>query len=213
MRKFSFVLMALATIFVAIPSFALPQNLPHHNSSDVADWNKIFFQPSLTAFTVNSGGTFSWIDAATSLSIVETNSLSFSSLQMSATGSIIHMVVPLPDNTCVDCPIKLSVLWSTSDTTPTTDTATWKILYSAKALGEAWASASTALNTAITADAIDGDAYALQETPQGQINSGTLSRNDVLHLSVELNAASGLDPTSDTVLLHGIYLEYVREKI
>lgn len=344
MKKMFALLMALATIFAAFPSYALTQNLPHHNSSDVDDWVKIFIpyrvesvgvktptgtvsQPTFTgsalathqhdaitagvpegtnsapALTMNAytpagtnslqsitltagtsgqqvyydagkfyavgagtvdlplstfvgttstltgsvaaptftgttmsthqhaaitagtpAGTVSqptFTGTATTLqglgvgdpTTAEVNSLGFGATQMEAAGDDIHMIVPLPDNICINCQIKMSVAWSTNDVTPTTDTATWKILYAPIAAGEALSAASTALDTVITADAISGVSYGLQETPQGIINAGTLSRGDTLHILAELDAVSGLNPGSDVVFFHGIYIEYVREKL
>lgn len=211
MKNFFSLVMAVTITLFSFSSFALPQNLPHHNSNDVDDWVKVLVQPNVTTFAADSSQLVAFGSGNPEIS--EVNSLGFGAVKMSAAGDDVHMIVPLPDNICVSCPIKVSVAWSTNDTTPATDTATWKVLYSATALGEAFSAATTALNTAIAADAISGVAYGLQETPQGVISANVLSRGDTLHILAELDAVSGLNPASDVVFLHGVYIEYVREKL
>lgn len=193
------VLAALAVMFAG-QVYALP----HDNRSDVKSTVKEFI-PYTDFHIINDVG----LGVGTT-TVTEENSLGMAAIVMSNTNADIHTLIPLPDNICVDCPIKFSVLWSTSEST-TTRTATWKILYSAKALGEGLAAAATALDTAITADAEDDTAYGLNETEQGVISSSTLSSNDILHILVELDAVSGAAPSA--IYFHGLYLEYTRNQL
>lgn len=217
MRKMSVAVLAIMTLGLASFAHALtPNSLPHYNRSDVDDTVKVFIplRPEALSVTVTDASNGSMVTYGSgNAAISEVNSLGFAGMRFTAVANDVHMIVPLPPNACVSCPIKFSVAWSTSDVTPSTDTATWKVLYAAIADGESLSAASTALDTAITADAIDGDAYAWQETPQGVIAADTLSRDDVLHVLVELDAVSGLDPSTDVVFMHGLFMEYTREKL
>lgn len=196
--------LALSLAIILAATYA--QALPHNNRADVKNTVKIFIP--YTDFHTDSDSSVGAGDPV----LTEINSLGVMGIQMEAAGDDAHILLPLPDNICVNCPIKISVLWSTNSTT-TTQTATWKILYKRLALGDGLAAAATDLNTTITADSVLGTAYGLNETAQGVITAGTLSRGDVLHLLAELDAVSGLNPAVSGVYFHGIYIEYVREQL
>lgn len=206
MKKTVSAILVIAVMLTAVVSHALPRNLPHHNSVDVSATVKEFI-PYTDFHTISSAS----IGAGDPV-LAEINSLGIAAIQMEAAGDDAHILIPLPNNICVDCPIKISILWSTTSTT-TTQTATWKILYNKKALGQGLAAAATALDTAVAADSVLSTAYGLNETPQGVINAGTFSRGDIVHLLAELDAVSGLNPAVSGVYFHGIYFEYVREKL
>ncbi len=200
-------LAALAAFFISANALALPQNLPHYNRSDVDDAVKIYIPYSQFSVDANL------VSNATGAPVVqEINGTDISGVRMDATGDTVVFNVPLPDNTCVDCQIKVSTAWSTSSVV-TTATATWAVTYKAIAAGEALTAASTALDTAITADTVSSTQFALNESPQGIIAAGTLSRSDMLVLAVELDATQALNPATAQVYLNGIYLEYYREKL
>jgi hypothetical protein len=200
-------LLFLVAMLAAATAHALPQNLPHHNRSDVNATVKTFIPwNQFDIITTAAPG-------AGDPALAEINSLGLVGIQMASTGDDAHVLIPLPDNICVDCQIKFSVLWST-DSTTTTEGVTWKVLYNEGALGSALAAAATALDTVITSDSPLGTAYMLNETPQGVIAAGTVDRNDILHVLAETDAFSGgMDPASDIVFLHGIFMEYTREKL
>ena len=200
------ILIASLVILIASLAHALTSNLPHQNRADIKSTVKVFVP--YTGFHTRADASVGAGDPVTA----EINSLGLVGIQMEAAGDDAHILWPIPDNLCINCPIKISVLWSTNSTT-TTQTATWKILYKRLALGDGLAAAATDLNTTITADSVLGTAYGLNETPQGVITSGTLSRGDILHLLAELDAVSGLNPAVSGVYFHGIYIEYVREQL
>lgn len=108
--------------------------------------------------------------------------------------------------------INFRVLWSTGSST-TTDTATWRILYTKVTL-ESTAlpgAAATALDTAIVADAASSTANVLKATAQGTIDGETITDGDALVLSLNLNAVSGLtlDGTSaEGATAYGVEIEY-----
>ena len=206
MKKTFFAAILVAAASIATSAHALTKNLPHHNRADVKSTVKMFIP--YTSFHTRADASVGAGDPVTA----EINSLGIVGVQMEAAGDDAHTLLPLPDNICVSCPIKISVLWSTNSTT-TTQTATWKILYKRLALGDGLAAAATDLDTTITADSVLGTAYGLNETPQGVITAGTLTRGDTLHLLAELDAVSGLNPAVSGVYFHGIYVEYVREQL
>ncbi len=202
MRK----LLTLMLLLVAATANALPQNLPHHNRSDVASTVKQFI-PFTEFHYMNTAG----VGAGDPL-LAEANSLGLVGIRMEATGDDAHILIPIPSNICVDCPIKMSVLWSTNATN-TSHTATWKVLYNEGGVGQALAAPATAADTVITADAELATSYMLNETSQAVINSGLFDRGDIIHLLAELNNVSGLNPATSIVFLHGLYFEYTREQL
>ncbi len=194
---------ALLTALISTTVFALP----HHNRSDVDDFLKVYIP--YTQFSVDAN----LVSNSTGTPVVqEINGTDISGVRMDAPGDTVVFNVPLPDNTCVDCQIKVSVAWSTSSVTSGA-TATWAVTYKAIAAGEALAAPSTALDTTITADSVASTAFALNETSQGIIDGGTLDRSDMLVVAVELDSTQAVNPASAQVYLNGIYLEYVREKL
>lgn len=198
-------LLGLLLVLVAGNALALP----HDNRSDVGDTVKEFIP--WNDFSVTADGTSILSIGSGTPRVAEVNSLGLGAIKTDAISDRVNLFYQVPSNACVGtCPIKISVLWSTSSST-TSQTATWRVLYSAKAIGEALAAGSTTLDTAITADSVLGTAYMLNESPQGVIAANTLSRSDILNIVLDLASVSGLNPGSDTVLIHGIYIEYTRE--
>jgi hypothetical protein len=174
---------------------------------EVDDWVRKFF-PAIPSVDVAS---LAGVGAGDPV-VAEVNSLGLSGIQLEAAGDDFHWLIPVPDEMAVGLPMKISALWTT-DATTTTETATFKALYKAIAFGEALAAADVALDTVITADAVDDTAYGLQESPQGVINGGNMSKGEMLHILMELDAVSGLNPAADVVFLLGIFIEYIRTKI
>lgn len=194
-----------ALISISNASFAAG-NLPHQNRSDVDSTVKLFVP--YNQFSIINDASL----GAGAPVVAQINSLNISGVQMEAVGDDVHVLMPIPDNMCIDCPSKISVLWTTGAST-TTQTATWKVLYDAKAAGETLGVASTALNTAIASDAVENVAYDLNETSQGIIDASVLGRSDTLHILVELDAVSGLNPAVSPTFLAGMYFEYTREQL
>lgn len=206
MKRFK-LLAGLLLSLLSGPVFALP----HDNRSDVDSTVKVFIP--WNEFGVTADGTSIYSLGSGAPRVAQVNSLGFAAIRYDAVSDAAHLLYQIPDNACVTvCPIKISVLWSTNSNT-TTQTATWQATYSATALGEAFSAATTALDTTITSDSVLGTAYMMNETPQGVINANTLSRGDVLNLKINMSAVSGLNPASDIVLFHGVYIEYTREML
>lgn len=144
--------------------------------------------------------------------ISEVSTFGFSAVQMEAAGDDCRLLIPVPDNMALSQQMKVSVAWST-DSVTTTQTATWKVLFKAIAAGEALAAPTTALDTVIAADAVDDTAYGFQETPQGVINGATFEKGDIIAMLLELDAVSVLNPASDKVYCHGVFIEYIRAQL
>ena len=108
--------------------------------------------------------------------------------------------------------IKFRVLWSSGSST-TTDSATFKILYS-KITAESTTLtglAATALDTAIAADTVVG-ANLLQYSPSGTIAASTITDGDSLILGLSVSALSGLSldgTAAKQVVVYGVEIEYV----
>ena len=202
MKKVLSLLIAIAMIATSSFSYALP----HNNRSDVQSTVKMFI-PWNEFHTVNDLS----LGAGTP-SAAEIGTLGVGAIKVAAAGDDIHTLLPLPNNICVKCPIKLSVLWSTTSST-TSQTATWKVLYNETATGSLLDTAATALDTPITADSVEDVALDLNETAQGVISANTLDRGDILHILVEIDAVSGLNLTTSATYFHGMYLEYSSEKL
>lgn len=212
MKKMFMAVLAILAIIASMDARALPQNLPHHNDSDVDDTLRIFIPYSEFGLAVSTQNELRSITSSGAIVSYITTSTT-AALQMTNTNQNIPLFITLPDNLCVDCQVKFGVVWS-AETTSTGDSATWKILYGRAADGSAIATASTALSTAITVDTKDDSAYGYQESPLGVINASTFSRGDGLTLLVSLGATGGaLNPINKQILFHGINLYYVREKI
>lgn len=200
-------LLGLLFVLIAGPAFALP----HDDSTSVKSTVKVFIP--WNQFSMTADGTSILSLGTGTPRVANVNSLGIAAVRFDTAGTngdAIHLTYPIPDNMCVSCPTKISAVWSTSSTT-TSQTATWRALYSATALGEGWTAPATALDTPITADAVDDTAYGLNESPQGTINGSILERGDTLDIMMQISSASGLNPASDIVEFHGIYIEYTRE--
>lgn len=223
------------TAIVVMGIISVVQALPHNNRGDVITQVRVFIP--YTDFNLNVSGTnlASVSSTATVVSYISTGRMA--ALRMTASNQDVPLFLPIPNNACLnDCPVQFGVVWSTGSTN-TNHSVTWRIRYQATAEGEALLNTSTAttelqtialsnvvtaLDTEITADTVDDSSYGLQETPLGTITSGTLQRDDVLQLLVEMRSTtgatttagsvnSGLDPGIQDILLHGINFYYVRE--
>lgn len=182
--------------------------LPHDNRSDVKDTVKVFIP--WNQFSITADGTSIYSLGSGSPRVANINSLGVAAIDISRPTEAVRAFWAIPDNMCVNCPTKVSVLWSTASNS-TSASATWRALYSAKAVGEALAAPATALDTTITADSILGTAYMLNETAQGVINADVFSRYDTVDITVDLQTESGFDASSSATQIHGIYIEYTRE--
>ena len=135
-------------------------------------------------------------------------------LRIDQAGDDVRFIWPIPWDCDVKSPINFAVMWS-SDQTTTTDTFTWKVLYTDMTVDATTidGAPATALSTAIAADYNVGTAWALQQTPWGVINGGTLTNGHVLKMLVECDATSGGSLGSDEVLAYFLVIRYVRRII
>ena len=210
MKKIFMALLVLGIFALSVDSMAIPQNLPHHNNNDVDDTLRVFIP--YTAFSLNStsGALASFTSSAAVVNYITTQAVA--GIKITGSGQSIPLMMQLPDNLCVDCQVKVSVVWSTNSLN-TNNTATWQVLYSDVPLLGPFKEQTDALNTAITSDTVDNNAFGFNETPLGIINASTFTRGDAINILASLLSTSGLDPFNDTILFHGINLYYVREKI
>ena len=132
------------------------------------------------------------------------NLLGIVGTRIDATGDTCDHLFYVPKDFNVDTNIKFEVVWCTDNATAS-NTATWKIEYSAISEGETLSLASTALSSVITADNVVG-AYKVAMAPYGFIARGILMHGDFLHLKVSLSAVSGLNLAVDKVYLLGILI-------
>lgn len=132
------------------------------------------------------------------------NSLGIVGTRIDATGDACDHLWCVPKDFNVDTNIKFEVVWTTNSV-DTSETATWKVQYSASADGEALAAASTSLDEVISADTVLG-AYKIHIAPYGAIFGGNLQHGDLVHLKVSLDSVSGLNPAADTVYILGILI-------
>lgn len=189
---------------------------PHLNRSDVASWVRQFLPavPSIIVPSLGVGDTqvLGGVGAGDPV-LAEINSLGITGLQIEAAGDDFHWLWMPPSNLDTSAPVKVSAIW-TSNSTTTTQTATWKVLYGQDTFNSgAMAAAATALDTAIAADNCLGTAYVLQQSPEGLIGPGDIDPAKMMHILCELDAVSGLNPASDVVFLVGIMIEYLRAKL
>ena len=134
-------------------------------------------------------------------------------LSIDDAGDMVGVMWPIPYDCDVKSKIEFAVQWS-SDQTTTTDTFTWKILYTEATVDTtAIDIPATVLSTAIAADANVAGVHALQQTPYGILNGGTLTNGRVLLLSVELDAVSGATLGSDVVHGFNLVIRYVRRAL
>lgn len=146
-------------------------------------------------------------------SMMEVTDSGVTGLLIDAAGDLVTLMWPIPYDCDVQSNIDVAVLWS-SDQTTTTDTFTWKVLYKELTVDTTAVDIpATALDTAITADTNIGTANALQQTPWGTINGGTLTNGNVLLLHVELDAVSGATLGSDLVYGYYLRVRYVRRAL
>lgn len=141
----------------------------------------------------------------------ELGSLGFGAVKFEATGDEWVNTFQLPKDVDVSKPVYMRVLWTT-DSTTSTDDATFIVTYKAIGLGEALASADTALNTPIAEDRYgSGTAQVLAATPWGKINGGVLSAGDYLVVETEIDAT---DATigSEFIYFLGLEVEYTPKK-
>jgi len=141
----------------------------------------------------------------------EVSTFGLTGLHMDAAGDDIGLVWPIPFDCDVKSKIEFRVWWSSASST-TTDTFTWKVLYTEITPdAEALAAGATDLNTAIAADTLLGANY-LQKTAWGILNGGTLTNDRVLALLVELDATTA---TLGSEATYGYILEirYVRRAL
>lgn len=137
-------------------------------------------------------------------SFTEINSLGIYGVRFMAVGDSIHHMFYVPKDFNVGTNIKFEALWCT-DSVDTSETATWEILYSSSAEGEALTAATTALDSAITADNVLG-AYKLAISPYGLLYKDAMEHGDILHIKLSLSAVSGLNPAVDAVFLIGLII-------
>lgn len=136
----------------------------------------------------------------------EINSLGIVGARIDAAGDACHHLFYVPKDLNVDTNIKFEVVWCTNST-DTSETATWRVRYSASAAGEVLSAATTALSATISADNVVGaTAYMVAIAPFGLLYRGNLQHGDFMHLEVSLSAASGLNPASDEVFLLGLLI-------
>jgi len=134
-------------------------------------------------------------------------------LLIDAAGDMVTLMWPVPYDCDVKSDIDFAVLWS-SDQTTTTDTFTWKVLYKELTLDSTGVDVpSTAISTAIAADTNIGTANAIQRTPWGVLNGGTLTNGNILLLQVELDAVVGASLGSDLVYGYYLAVRYVRRAL
>ena len=134
-------------------------------------------------------------------------------LKIDAAGDLITVMWPIP----YDCDVKSKVEFAvgrSSNQATTTDTFTWKVLYKELTVNSTAIDVpATALSTAIAAHANVAGVHAIQETPYGILNGGTLTNGRVLLLHVELDAVSGASLGSDIVAAYYLKIRYVRRAL
>src|SRR3990167_15711 len=227
MKKAIFGLAAIAVMGI----MSVVQALPHDNRGDVEKQVEVFIPYTDFNLAVSGSSLASISSSSSVVTYIPTGRMA--ALRMTASNQDVPLFLAVPDNACINsCPVQFGVVWSTGSTN-TANSVTWRIRYQAIGDGEALLNDSTAstesgtivssnvrtaLSTAISADAVDGDSYALQETPLGTINQDVLSRGDMLQLLVEMQSttgavagAEGLNPINEQILLHGINFYYTRE--
>ena len=134
-------------------------------------------------------------------------------LKVDAAGDDVAVLWPIPYDCDVKSPIEFAVQWS-SDQTTLTDTFTWKILYTELTVNTtAIDIAATALSTAIAADTNVAGVHAIQQSPYGILDGGTLTNGRVLNLRVEIQAVSGATLGSDIVAAYNLVIRYVRRAL
>ena len=121
------------------------------------------------------------------------------------------MLTELPYDVDVNAPIDFRVLWSSTETSA--DVYTFDLLYREIVLNTTTANTLPAgtLDTAIAADTGSTTADALQYTPWGTLNGGTLSGTQpdyLLHLLVDPSSFGGTI-SAEVVLLWAVQIRYM----
>ncbi len=132
------------------------------------------------------------------------DSLNIVGARIEAVNDACHHLWRIPLDFNVDSNIRISCVWTTNSS-DTSETATWKAEYSPIASGETLIAPSTALDTVISADTVLGS-YKIAESPYGTIFNGNLNHGDYVNLKISLSAVSGLNPASDIVFLLGVLI-------
>lgn len=135
-------------------------------------------------------------------SFTEINSLGIYGVKFNAVNDSINHMFYVPKDFNVDTNIKFEALWCT-DSVDTSETVTWKVLYSATAAGETLSAATIALDSVITADNVLG-AYKLAIAPFGTLYKDIFQHGDILNIKISLSAVSGIDPAVDDIFLIGL---------
>ena len=143
----------------------------------------------------------------------EIGSTGVTGLKMDAAGDMVGVVWPIPYDCDVKSPIEFAVIHS-SDQATTTDTFTYKVEYTEHTLDStALATGATALDTVIAADTNVAGVSALQQTPYGILDGGTLTSGNILLLNVELDAVAGATAGSDIIAGYYLVIRYIRRAI
>lgn len=160
---------------------------------------------------IHSAGALGSDGAGATAIISELSSQKVTGYRFREVGDDVGLIWPCPYDLDVKNAIDFAVVWS-SDQTTTTDTLTWKVLYTKLTMNTtAITAGGTALSTAIAADANIGTANAIQQSPWGILNGSTLTDNDsALSLLVELDATSGAAPATDILMGYYLAIRYVR---
>ena len=132
--------------------------------------------------------------------------------RVTSTGQTYDALVNLPILSA-SSHINVYVLWST-DSTTTSNTATWRLRYAAVTPETDATTATVAvLTTAIAADAASATANTLQRTAAGVIDAGNVLEGDMLKLRLDIASVVGFALATDVVNLHSVELEFIRAVI
>lgn len=150
---------------------------------------------------------------------IDINSTGIKGLQLDATGDLITFEFFMGHNVDLEFPIGFALEWASNQTTAS-QTATFQIKFKSIAKDEAinLSSLSTLADNspntgdlAIAASTDSTTAYAVNISPFGKITkaSHALERYDRLLVQAILSAVSGLDPSSDEVILRALFFQYM----
>jgi len=163
-------------------------------------------EPAINTMIISAGAGNPSFDEITDSGIV--------GLAIDDTADGIGILYPVPYDMDVKSKMEFAVVHCCDQTT-TTDTMTWAVVYTELTINsEAIEVGATALNTAIAADTNVSTARAIQQTPWGILNGGTLTHGNWLSLHVSYASESGVAADAGE-LSHGMYLviRYVRRAI
>jgi len=199
---------------------AVKRPMPHTHDYDIEKYKEIYL-PLQGFASFGVAGATDGTDALDSFgnagtdaaTMTEAGSSTISGFRFVDAGTDISVLLPIPYDMDIKSEMKVSVLWS-SDQTTTTDTVTWKILYTELTMNTtALAIGATALSTAITADTNVAAANAIQQTAWGVLNGNTLTHGRSLVLTLECDAVSGATLSSDKIIAYGLVIRYVRRAL